>query len=114
MTRFRKKPVVVDAYLFDGSYESTAPFRDASRCRWYSDPKPHLAIPTLEGVMIAQIDDWVIKGVNGEFYPIKPDIMVKTYEPVEVTTLAENSEPLHPYLDAVGTAGCKATVQVHR
>jgi hypothetical protein len=38
-------------------------------------------IPTLEGNMKAQMNDWIIKGVNGEFYPCKPDIFEKTYEP---------------------------------
>ena len=42
-----------------------------------------LHIPTLEGVMIASENDWVIKGVNGELYPCKPDIFEKTYEKVE-------------------------------
>ena len=40
-------------------------------------------IPTLEGVMRASVGDWIIKGVNGEFYPCKPDIFEKTYEPAE-------------------------------
>lgn len=40
-------------------------------------------IDTLEGVMRADCGDWIIKGVNGEFYPCKPDIFEKTYEPVE-------------------------------
>ena len=39
-----------------------------------------LPIKTLEGVMYASIGDYIIKGVNGEFYPCKPDIFHKTYE----------------------------------
>ena len=42
-----------------------------------------LHIRTLEGVMTASNLDWIIKGVNGEFYPCKPDIFEKTYEAVE-------------------------------
>lgn len=42
-----------------------------------------LCIQTLEGSMIASNLDWIIKGVNGEFYPCKPDIFEKTYELVE-------------------------------
>lgn len=38
-----------------------------------------LRIKTLEGVVIAQENDWIIKGINGEFYPCKPDIFKKTY-----------------------------------
>ena len=41
-----------------------------------------LRIKTLEGVMDARIGDYIIKGVNGECYPCKPDIFEKTYEEV--------------------------------
>ncbi|MCG2963705.1 hypothetical protein KZ308_28620, partial [Escherichia coli] len=37
-------------------------------------------IETLEGTMTAQHGDWIIKGVQGEFYPCKPDIFKQTYE----------------------------------
>jgi hypothetical protein len=40
-------------------------------------------ILTLEGAMTANIGDWIIKGVKGEFYPCKPDIFAATYEPAE-------------------------------
>ena len=40
-------------------------------------------IETLEGRMRCNLNDWVIKGINGEFYPCKPDIFEKTYELVE-------------------------------
>ena len=42
-----------------------------------------LAIKTLEGVMIANVGDWIIRGVQGELYPCKPDIFALTYEPAE-------------------------------
>ena len=38
---------------------------------------------TLEGTMLASTGDYIIKGVNGEFYPCKPDVFAKTYEAVE-------------------------------
>ena len=41
-----------------------------------------LRIGTLEGTMTAQLGDYIIRGVNGEFYPCKPDIFEKTYEEV--------------------------------
>ena len=41
-----------------------------------------LEIKTLEGIMTANIGDWIIKGINGEFYPCKNDIFQKTYEEV--------------------------------
>jgi len=42
-----------------------------------------IVIPTLEGDMVARYWDYIIKGVNGEFYPCKPDIFDKTYEVLE-------------------------------
>lgn len=42
-----------------------------------------LVIKTLEGEHIADINDWIIKGIKGEFYPIKPDIFDATYEAIE-------------------------------
>ena len=41
-----------------------------------------LSIPTLEGTMLAQEGDWIVKGVKGEFYPVKPDIFEATYDKV--------------------------------
>ncbi len=41
-------------------------------------------IPTLEGLMIAKQDDWIVRGVQGELYPVKPDIFEATYEEVDV------------------------------
>lgn len=43
---------------------------------------PHMIIPTLEGDMVAREGDFIIKGVQGEFYPCKPDIFEQTYEEV--------------------------------
>ena len=40
-----------------------------------------LLIPTLEGLMVGRQNDWIIKGIKGEFYPCKPDIFAATYEP---------------------------------
>lgn len=42
-----------------------------------------LEIHTLEGTMRADVLDWVIMGVAGEFYPCKPEIFEQTYEPVD-------------------------------
>lgn len=50
---------------------------------FFLDGEPALKIQTLEGDVIARIDDWIIKGVKGEFYPCKPDIFKETYERVE-------------------------------
>ena len=101
--KFRKKPVIIEAVrltwdnwdamckhagvgkMADGKPEGV--FLDehgqpVSGAAW-NDHDMGLAIPTLEGVMIARQGDWVIRGVAGELYPCKPDIFSATYEPVE-------------------------------
>jgi len=55
---------------------------------WGSDRR--LVIPTLEGRMIAEPGDWIIKGIKGEFYPCKPDIFEATYEVVGEPANASN------------------------
>lgn len=81
--KYRKKPVVIEAVQFDGTDESCdwllPQLRDGSISRSFNK----LYIKTLEGTMTADVGDWIIKGVNGEFYPCKPDIFEKTYEVAE-------------------------------
>jgi hypothetical protein len=94
--KYRKKPVVIEAMQWDGSAESAAPiinwalsFEDGAVIRYHehlmngeyvAHPDPFLWVDTLEGRMIATSGDFIIRGVNGEFYPCKPDIFAKTYE----------------------------------
>ena len=59
--KFRKIPVVIEAYQTDVEME----------------------IETLEGTMKADKGDWIIRGVKGELYPCKPDVFEMTYEKVE-------------------------------
>ena len=78
--KFRKKPIVIEAELYDGSKESIANvLRLGNSIMLYPD---HLVIKTLEGNHTATIGDWIIKGVKGEIYPCKPDIFSQTYEKV--------------------------------
>lgn len=65
--KYRKKPVVVEAYQTD----------------------KEMIIHTLEGDMKASVGDYIITGVNGEQYPCKPDIFEKTYEKVNEGNIAE-------------------------
>ncbi|MEE7714225.1 hypothetical protein V3J85_23230 [Bacillus sp. 5001] len=51
----------------------------------HTDVRYSISIPTLEGVMTADEGDWIIRGVQGEFYPCKPDIFAATYEPTQET-----------------------------
>ena len=81
---FRKKPVVIQAIQFvdPGMYPDIMKFCHNAEVRMQSDGNFNfrLVIPTLEGEMIANKGDWIIKGVKGEFYPCKPDIFEATYE----------------------------------
>jgi hypothetical protein len=77
--KYRKKPVVVEAVRFDGkNHRECIKFLEAQGCF----TKQTIFIPTLEGTMKASVGDYIIRGVNGECYPCKPDIFEKTYEPV--------------------------------
>ena len=79
--KFRKKPVVIEAIQYDGTnYEDIFKFTN-SKAELHTKPN-YLIILTLEGDMKAKINDWIIKGVKGEFYPCKPDIFEETYEEV--------------------------------
>jgi hypothetical protein len=103
MARFRKKPVEVDAMQWDGtalgattvidwilSNGSTASYicSNPELCAETDGDTPHvIQIRTLEGTMSADLGDWVIRGVKGEFYPCKPDIFEATYEPLAGPTV---------------------------
>ncbi len=104
-TLYRKKPVVVAAMQWDGKQRDIYDFLtgtknedmrlegDTFRVALENGPCTlgSLYIKTLESEMKANLGDWIIKGVNGEFYPCKQDIFEKTYEPVCCT--AESKEP---------------------
>ncbi len=83
--KFRKKPVVIEAVQFTGhNFFEIAHFigrGDLTHVlELQSTDCP--VIETLEGNMVAQPEDWVVKGIKGEFYPVKPDIFAATYERV--------------------------------
>jgi hypothetical protein len=98
MAKFRKKPVIIDAIENDGTWkpiidwldelaegEVRIPFGNVPSITRHQDGT--INITTLEGTMIANIGDYIICGVQGEFYPCKPEIFAETYE--EVTNGAE-------------------------
>ena len=84
MSKFRKKPVVIEAIQFIGGWNSVKEIEDWSRGSGReivgNMENDSLSVPTLEGIMTANVGDWIIKGVKGEFYPCKPDIFHKTYD----------------------------------
>lgn len=59
--KFIKKPIIIEAYQTDSK----------------------LVIKTLEGDMLASPGDWIVKGIHGETYPVKPDIFKKTYKELD-------------------------------
>ena len=97
-SRFRKRPVVVEAMRWDGSVEEATVVIDwiiatGTRSATYRCDGPdgcpgtvgahYVAVETLEGTMLASPGDWIIRGVQGEHYPCKPDIFEQTYEPAD-------------------------------
>ena len=79
MAKFRKKPVVIEAFKLE--FNTISQSEISEWCNGKKGLDGGVIIPTLEGNMVANTGDWIIKGVNGEFYPCKPDIFEKTYEP---------------------------------
>ena len=96
MAKYRKKPVEVEAIQWTGRNDEEIQAFVGKRLK-VNIPHPDMVrildnipddaysivIPTLEGDMNAVRWDWIIKGVQGEFYPCKPDIFKKTYEPIK-------------------------------
>lgn len=84
--KYRKKPVVIEAIQFIDSkpktllevYDFTGESDNGVDIR-----TGKITIHTLEGDMQASLGDWIIKGIQGEFYPCKPDIFKQTYEEVK-------------------------------
>ncbi len=113
MAKYRKKPIVIEATQwfkngdhpqdnvfrpFEDTGEKPTEPREGEIVRYYRTPEldgqnkckkcgdimhNHGWIDTLEGGHIVCPTDWIIKGVQGEFYPCKPDIFEQTYEKVE-------------------------------
>ena len=85
--KYRKKPVTIEAILFEDNADCILAIhefigQEITRVNYEDKNNPYIKIETLEGTMKASIGDYIIKGVNGEFYPCKPDIFDKTYEEV--------------------------------
>lgn len=100
-TKFRKKPVAIEAFqMTKEARMDNSNWPDWLHAAWNKPcglvgalqrvdpfaPMPDLLeIVTLEGKHLVSWNDWIIRGVNEELYPCKPDIFEKTYEPVEET-----------------------------
>lgn len=81
MKKYRKKPVVIEALLWTG--ENKDAIKNFVKQDMYFSARGDLYICTLEGEMRAPPGDYIIKGVNGEFYPCDPEVFEKTYELVK-------------------------------
>ena len=91
MAKYRKKPVVIEATQLTCNNNCFKAVLDFTRNQGkfvfgkFSDELVRFVIPTPEGDMVAKVGDYIIKGVNGEFYPCKPDIFEKTYEKLRMS-----------------------------
>ena len=87
--KYRKKPIVIEAIQwtgdnFDELKEFTETDNQQTVCRIVKSTFDRdLFVDTLEGSLMASLNDWVIKGIKGEFYPCKPDIFEATYDLVK-------------------------------
>lgn len=84
MPRYKKKPIIIEAIQWDGN--NTQEIFNFALLNGKESAVSHsgdkLIIATLEGQMIASVNDYIIKGIKGEFYPCKPDIFESSYEKV--------------------------------
>ena len=90
MAKYRKRPILIDAIQWLGGEKKWSRYTP----KWITealkngdiveshDGTEELIINTLEGYMVASKNDFIIKGLNGEMYPCKPDIFEKTYAEV--------------------------------
>ena len=86
MKKYRKKPVVIEAVQFKPTIDNQSEWPSCI-IPWTKEKlRPRNMswgyIKTLEGKMHVMTDDWIIKDVQGEFYPCKPDIFKMTYEAI--------------------------------
>ena len=81
--KYRKKPVVIDAWQFthDTKDQCFNNCRSSCYADFGEDGEPILVVQTIDGnEATIEIGDFLVKGVQGEFYPCKPDIFYATYE----------------------------------
>lgn len=98
MPKFRKKPIVIEAFQMTRERRAdNSEWPEWMHSAWNADRETPgslyptqfgtgtgtLSIGTLEGQQLISWNDWIIRGVEGEIYPCKPDIFAKTYEPLE-------------------------------
>lgn len=113
--KYRKRPVDVEAFQYDGDFTNQK--GQAYVPHWvikahkvdtlFFEGQGELYIDTLEGKMHVSVGDWIIRGVQGELYPCKPDIFEQTYEPLGIDD--DESSPTYGQviLGGQGIAPCE-------
>jgi hypothetical protein len=109
--KFRKRPVTVEVWRNEPM--SAMP-------EWVAEKMVRveggaISLFTLEGTMRADVGDWVVRGVKGEVYPVKPDIFEKTYEPGEPEVpqpIPADAPPKRRYLVEIANAAIERCAQV--
>lgn len=81
MRKFKNKPKIIEALQFTGiNYSECEAFIGKDN---YDNTLNYPNIKTLEGVMSVCVGDYIVKGIRGEFYPVKPDIFLYSYEEID-------------------------------
>jgi len=97
--KYIKKTVAIEAVQFKdaslASMDELSAFMNGAQAIVHSSGEPKLEIETLEGIMTASLGDFIMKGINGEFYPCKPDIFEKTY--ISEENIGQLSDGYHTF-----------------
>lgn len=108
--RYRKKPVVIEAHQFEINNAPDDAHMDGL-VAWIREgggtarhDSTCIYIETLEGTHRADVGDWIIRGVKGEFYPCKPDIFEMTYEAASVAPPSDHAAALEAAWEALEKA----------
>lgn len=105
--KFRRKPLVYEAIQWDGTIGG---MMDVSRFAGVNSLKMsasgQLSINTLEGKHYASPQDWIVKGIKGEFWPVKPDIFAESYESAEEPDGNVHTMPLDDFQPHVESSQC--------
>ena len=86
INKYRKKPVIVEAVTWTGNNIEEVKELAKNAVEHIIFVDNNLYIETLEGNMNVSVGDYIIKGIEGEFYPCKPDIFKETYETVSMVS----------------------------
>jgi len=108
--KFRKKPIEVRAIQWTG--DNIAELKEFMKPQepvymaGFKNRDEIVGIETLEGLMIASMNDWIIRGVKGEFYPCKPDVFEATYERVDDPKVTVTLGPVEKCEHVWGPPSC--------